>query len=78
MVLAETFGHSLLRQSLARLFQRDEQGLLDMAWHATLDVLTPPVRIPPPHPPCIGCCLSMFFCKRPVICCLASDCAAHT
>lgn len=50
MVLAETFGHSLLRQSLARLFQRDEQGLLDMAWHATLDVLTPPVRIPPPPP----------------------------
>ena len=44
MVLAETFGHNLLRQSLMRLLQPDSQGLPDMAWHATLDVLTPPVR----------------------------------
>ena len=46
MVMAETFSHKFLRQSLARMFERDAQGLPDMAWQASLQVLTRPVCPP--------------------------------
>ena len=38
VVLAETFSHEIYRQSLARLFELDEHGHLQMYFNATLDV----------------------------------------
>lgn len=38
VVLAETFSHDIYRQSLARLFELDENGHLQMYFNATLDV----------------------------------------
>lgn len=38
MVLAEEFSHDIFRKSLARLFERDGEGHLKMAFNATLEV----------------------------------------
>ena len=37
-MLAETFSHDIYRKSLARLFELDENGHLQMYFNATLDV----------------------------------------
>ena len=37
MVLAETFDHVIFRQSLARMFERDADGHLSMAFNATVE-----------------------------------------
>lgn len=46
MVLAETFSHDIYRKSLARLFELDENGYLQMYFGATLDVIMSKVRGP--------------------------------
>ena len=46
MVLAETFSHDIYRKSLARLFELDENGYLQMYFGATLDVIMSKVRAP--------------------------------
>lgn len=43
MVLAETFDHSIFRQSLSRLFATGPDGLLDQGFNATLEVGLPKV-----------------------------------
>eukprot|EP00898_Chlorokybus_atmophyticus_P006829 jgi/Chlat1/7147/Chrsp57S06816 len=40
MVLAETFSHSIFKQSLQRMFRTDEEGHLRMAFNATMEVMT--------------------------------------
>ncbi len=37
MVLAETFDHVIFRQSLARMFERDADLHLSMAFNATVE-----------------------------------------
>lgn len=44
MVLAETFDHSIFRQSLARLFTTGPDGHLDQGFNATIEVGLPKVR----------------------------------
>ncbi len=44
MVLAETFEHSIFRQSLARLFTTGPDGHLDQGFNATIEVGLPKVR----------------------------------
>ncbi|DBA70425.1 TPA: hypothetical protein ACH3X2_011834 [Trebouxia sp. C0005] len=39
VVLAETFSHEIYRKSLARLFELDENGYLQMFFNATFDVI---------------------------------------
>ena len=39
VVLAEEFSHEIYRKSLARLFELDENGHLQMYFNATLDVV---------------------------------------
>lgn len=39
VVLAETFSHEIYRKSLARLFELDENGYLQMYFNATFDVI---------------------------------------
>ena len=39
MVLAETFSHDIYRNSLARLYELDENGHLQMYFNATLDLI---------------------------------------
>ena len=39
VVLAEEFSHEIYRKSLARLFELDESGHLQMYFNATLDVV---------------------------------------
>lgn len=46
VVLAETFSHDIYRKSLARLFELDENGYLQMYFGATLDVTMSKVRAP--------------------------------
>lgn len=46
MVLAETFSHEIYRQSLARLFELDENGHLQMYFNATLEVAVSRVSFP--------------------------------
>ena len=53
MVMAETFSHSVLRTSLAKLLESTAEGLLAMKLQATFDLLLPPVR-----PACQPCCES--------------------
>ena len=43
MVLGETFDHETFRASLARLFTTGEDGALDQAFNATLEVVVPKV-----------------------------------
>ena len=45
VVLAETFSHEIYRKSLARLFELDENGYLQMYFNATFDVIMSKVRI---------------------------------
>ncbi len=45
VVLAETFSHEVYRKSLARLFELDENGYLQMYFNATFDVIMSKVRI---------------------------------
>ena len=49
MILAETFDHSVFRQSLARTFATGPDGLLDQGFNATLEVALPKVRIVNQH-----------------------------
>lgn len=44
VVLAETFSHEIYRKSLARLFELDENGYLQMFFNATFDVIMSKVR----------------------------------
>ena len=37
MVLAETFDHSIFRETLARMFTSTEEGHLTMAFNATVE-----------------------------------------
>ena len=39
VVLAEQFSHDIYRKSLARLFEVDEHGHLQMYFNATLEVI---------------------------------------
>jgi hypothetical protein len=45
VVLAETFSHEIYRKSLARLFELDENGYLQMYFNATFDVIMSKVRL---------------------------------
>ena len=45
VVLAEQFSHDIYRKSLARLFEVDEHGHLQMYFNATFDVIVSKVRI---------------------------------
>jgi hypothetical protein len=45
MILAETFDHSIFRQSLARTFATGPDGLLEQGFNATLEVALPKVRV---------------------------------
>ena len=40
MVLGDSFNSSLFRTTFQRVFQRDEQGNLEMAFNATFEVKT--------------------------------------
>ena len=44
VVLAEQFSHDIYRKSLARLFEVDEHGHLQMYFNATFDVIVSKVR----------------------------------
>ena len=39
VILAEEFSHEIYRKSIARLFELDENGHLQMYFNATLDVV---------------------------------------
>ena len=39
MILAEEFSHEIYRKSLARLFELDDSGHLQMYFNATFDVV---------------------------------------
>ena len=45
VVLAETFSHEIYRKSLARLFELDENGYLQMYFNATFDVIMSKVSL---------------------------------
>ena len=45
VVLAETFSHEIYRKSLARLFELDENGYLQMYFNATFDVIMSKVNL---------------------------------
>ena len=45
MILAETFDHSIFRQSLARMFATGPAGLLEQGYNATLEVALPKVGV---------------------------------
>ena len=47
MILAETFDHSIFRQSLARMFATGPDGLLEQGYNATLEVALPKVPVVP-------------------------------
>ncbi len=55
VVLAETFSHEIYRKSLARLFELDENGYLQMYFNATFDVIMSKVRLAS-QPQWIGLC----------------------
>jgi hypothetical protein len=48
MILAETFDHSIFRQSLARTFATGPDGLLEQGFNATLEVALPKVHVVSP------------------------------
>ena len=43
MVMAETFAHSILRTSIAKLLESSAEGTPAQKLQATLDLLLPPV-----------------------------------
>lgn len=47
VILAEEFSHEIYRKSLARLFELDESGHLQMYFNATFDVVASKVTLEP-------------------------------
>lgn len=49
VILAEEFSHEIYKKSLARLFELDEMGHLQMYFNATLDVVASKVSFKQHH-----------------------------
>ena len=47
MMMAETYGHEIFHQSLARFFERDANDDLQMAFNATTTLLCSSVSVYP-------------------------------